>query len=310
MARTIPPLNPLHVFEVAARLGSFTKAAEELNVTQSAVSRQIGTLEDYLKIRLFNRDRAGVSLTRAGRSYFLEIEPAFAAIASSTARVRSRGGGKQLHVYVYPTFAVKWLVPRMDRFNEAYPGIDVRVTTGLDPVDFAGKSIDLAIRLLRDTEAEAHNIRLFADVIQPVCSAALLRDAAQPLRSIEDLRRFRLLFSRYRRDDWHDWLLSVGENEITTRGIEFPSSVLTYQAAAEGLGVAMGQLRLLEQDIADGKLVKLFDRPLERPMSYFAVWPRNAEPNHMARAFIGWLEREARGESADTETESRAVAAG
>ncbi len=310
MARTIPPLNPLHVFEVAARLGSFTKAAEELNVTQSAVSRQIGTLEDYLKIRLFNRDRAGVSLTRAGRSYFLEIEPAFAAIASSTGRVRSRGGGKQLHVYVYPTFAVKWLVPRMDRFNEAYPGIDVRVTTGLDPVDFAGKNIDVAIRLLRDADAEPHNIRLFADVIQPVCSAALLRDAAQPLRSIEDLRKFRLLFSRYRRDDWHDWLLSVGENEITTRGIEFPSSVLTYQAAAEGLGVAMGQLRLLEQDIADGKLVKLFDRTLERPMSYFVVWPRNAEPNHMARAFIGWLEREAQGESADTETESRAVAAG
>ncbi len=298
MAQTIPPLNPLHVFEVAARLGSFTKAAEELNVTQSAVSRQIGTLEDYLKVRLFRRDRAGVSLTKAGRSYFVEIEPAFAAIASSTLRMRSNGGASQLHVYVYPTFAVKWLGRRLERFHARYPGIDVRVTTGLDPVDFTGKNIDLAIRLLKNAEAEPENLKLFPDLIQPVCSPGLLHERENSPSTVEDLRKFRLLFSRYRRDDWHDWLVSMGESEISSRGIEFPSSLLTYQAAAEGLGIAMGQLNLLQADLRDGKLVTLFDRPLERALSYFVVWPRNAEPNYMGRAFIGWLVQEAEAKDA------------
>src|SRR3546814_7554285 len=109
MARSIPPLNPLRVFDVAARLGSFTKAAEELNVTQSAVSRQISTLEDYLDVRLFHRDRAGVSLTRAGRDYFADIETAFATIAVSTNRLMMKDGAQNLNISVYPTFAVKWL---------------------------------------------------------------------------------------------------------------------------------------------------------------------------------------------------------
>lgn len=292
MSRKIPPLNPLHVFEVAARLGNFTKAAEELNVTQSAVSRQIGTLEDYLKIRLFHRDRAGVSLTKAGKSYFLEIESAFSAIASSTSRVLMKGGAQQLHVSVYPTFAVKWLIPRMERFNADYPLIDVRVTASVRPVDFTGENIDLSIQLLSHADAEPHNIRLFSDVIQPVCSPALLGDRTHPLETVDDLTKFRLLHSRYRRHDWRDWLVNVGCDDIADRGIEFPSSVLTYQAAAEGLGVAMGQTRLLEQDIQAGKLVPLFGRPLERPMSYYAVWPKNSEPNYKARAFIYWLERQ------------------
>jgi LysR family glycine cleavage system transcriptional activator len=291
VARAIPPLNPLHVFEVAARLGNFTKAAAELRVTQSAVSRQIATLEDYLNVCLFNRDRSGVSLTRAGKRYYLEIGPAFAAIASSTSRLLVGEGAQALHLSVYPTFAVKWLIPRISNFNSDYPRIDVRVTTGVGPVAFASENIDLAIQLMADEKAVENSIRLFSDVIQPVCSPALLREGV--IKTIQDLPRYRLLHSHYRRTDWHDWLLSVGSDAMTDRGIEFPSSVLTYQAASEGLGIAMGQIPLIEQDIQTGKLVPLFGRPLKRAMSYYAVWPKTREPNHKARAFLSWLERQA-----------------
>lgn len=296
MSRSIPPLNPLHVFEVAARLGNFTKAAEELNVTQSAVSRQIGTLENYLKVRLFNRDRTGVSLTKVGKSYFREIEAAFSAIASSTCKVLKSDAAQQLHLCVYPTFAVKWLLPRMEDFNSRYPLIEVRVTTSVREVDFFGENVDLAIRLLPDADTDPRYIRLFTDVIQPVCSPGLLEGGRHSLDSIESLGKFRLLHSRYRRADWRDWLSAVGMKDIADRGIEFPSSVLTYQAAVEGLGVAMGQIRLLEHDLMSGKLVPLFDQQLERLMSYYVVWPKNTEPNYKARTFIYWLQRQLGGD--------------
>jgi len=292
VSRSVPPLNPLHVFEVAARFGNFTRAAEELSVTQSAVSRQIGTLEDYLNVRLFNRDRAGVSLTKAGKEYFRDIEVAFATIAMSTSRLMGKGGPQALHVSVYPTFAVKWLGPRIKDFNAAYPLVQLRVTATVRDLDFVGEGIDLAIRLLPDSEAEPRFIKLFSDMIQPVCSPKLLEEVGAPLNSVKALGKFRLLHSRYRRSDWRDWLTAMNVTEFADRSIEFPSSVLTYQAAVEGMGIAMGQTRLLEQEFKTGKRVSLFDPPLERPMSYYVVWPKRMEPNYRARAFIYWLQRQ------------------
>ena len=289
MPRSIPPLNPLHVFEVAARLGNFTKAAEELRVTQSAVSRQISTLEGYLNVRLFNRGRAGVSLTRTGREYFHDIQAAFATIVASTGKLMGKVGPQTLHVSAYPTFAMKWLGPRIECFNADYPLIQLRVTAAVRTLDFAGEGIDLAIQLLQDSDAQPWFIKLFPDMIQPVCSPRLLD---KPLDSIKALGTFRLLHSRYRRSDWRDWLATMNVPEFADRGIEFPSSVLTYQAAIEGMGVAMGQTRLLEQELKTGKLVALFDPPLERHMSYYVVWPRYMEPNYRARAFIYWLQRQ------------------
>jgi len=292
MARSIPPLNPLHVFEVAARLGSFTKAAEELNVTQSAVSRQIGTLEVYLDVRLFHRDRAGVSLTRAGRDYFSDIETAFATIAVSTNRLLMKDGARNLHVSVYPTFAVKWLGTRLDDFRAEYPSIQLRITATVKEPDYVGQGVDIAVRLLPDEEAESHFIRLFADELQPVCSPRLLDKLGKRPVQIKDILQFQLLHSRYRRNDWRDWLEFKGQSEVVGTGIEFPSSVLTYQAAIEGLGVAIGQPQLLEQEFRKKKLIPLFDPPLARTLSYYVVWPRNVEPNFRTRAFIFWLQRQ------------------
>jgi LysR family glycine cleavage system transcriptional activator len=292
VTRSVPPLNPLHVFEVAARLGNFTKAAGELGITQSAVSRQIGTLEDYLNVRLFERARAGVSLTKAGKEYFRDIQAAFATIVASTGRLRGKDGPQTLHVSVYPTFAMKWLAPRIDDFNADYPLIQLRVTATVRELDFVSKGIDLAIRLLPDSDAEPRFIKLFSDMIQPVCSPGLLDEAGRQINSVEALGKFRLLHSRYRRSDWRDWFAAMGVTEFAERGIEFSSSVLTYQAAMEGMGVAMGQTLLLEQEFKSGKLIPLFDPPLERPMSYYVTWSKHVEPNYRARAFIHWLQRQ------------------
>ena len=142
----IPPLNPLHVFEVASRLMSFTKAAAELNVTQSAVSRQISTLEGAINVKLFNRGRDGISLTESGEAYRSEIGPAFARILSATNEIRDCRQSAPLRLRVYSTFAARWLIPRLPAFTARHPGIEFRMNTGVQPVDFSRDSADMAIQ--------------------------------------------------------------------------------------------------------------------------------------------------------------------
>jgi LysR family glycine cleavage system transcriptional activator len=291
MARRIPPLNPLHAFEASARLGSFTNAAKELGVTQSAVSRQISVMEGYARQRLFRRDRHGITLTPAGDTYLRDIAPAFARIAAATERLLQAGTAEPLRLRCYSTFAVKWLIPRLPRFREDHPGIEVRLTTGVAPVDFTREEVDLAIPFGDGNWPGLHSQLLLPDVIQPVCSPRLLR-GRKALRTLDDLRQHPMLHARYRRDDWKDWLTAVGRPDLLVPGMEFPSSLLTYQAATEGLGVAMGQVRLLAHDFKAGALVALFDALIERPMGHFAVWPRS--PDRKVRAFLDWLAREIR----------------
>jgi LysR family transcriptional regulator, glycine cleavage system transcriptional activator len=145
MARKMPPLNPLHVFEASARLGSFTKAAEELGVTQSAVSRQVAVLEAYVRQRLFIRGRHGIALTPAGEAYRKDIAPAFARVAAATEKLRQAGQTEPLRLRCYNTFAVKWLIPRLPRFQADHPAIEVRLSNAVAEVDFARDEVDLAI---------------------------------------------------------------------------------------------------------------------------------------------------------------------
>lgn len=289
MSRTIPPLNPLHVFEVVARLGNFTKAAQELRVTQSAVSRQIATLEAYLGLKLFRRQHQGIELTPIGVKYWDEIGPAFASIAAATGRLKVTQSNKALRLVVYPTFAAKWLIPRLSRFSASHPQIEIKLTTGIKPANFASQTVDLAIQLaLPDQVADGHKL-LFDDIMQPVCSPAYL--AENKLHSIEDLASARLLHSHYRRSDWQDWLGAIDRSDLWHDGVEFPSSLLTYQAAIEGLGVAIGQTRLLAEEIKAGTLVPLFD-VLKRDLAYFVMWEKGTEPNLKGRKFIRWLSSE------------------
>lgn len=289
MTRSVPPLNALHVFEVVCRLGNFTHAGNELGVTQSAVSRQISLLEHWLSTELFTRERVGVRLTKAGEMYAREISPAFDAIVSASGHLRRSGSKRPIYLQVYPTFAQRWLIPRLPSFNDEYPQYDVRVNTDIAPVDFSKGSVDLAIQLVPNDRLPKHSTVLFRDQMQPVCSPAYLEKLG-PISTVDDLFHHRLLVAHYRRDDWKDWFAALGRDGVETRTMELQSSVLAYQAAAEGLGIAMGQTSLMSQDFKNGTLIPLFT-PVERPLSYCAIWAPRTEPNQKSRAFLGWLDR-------------------
>ena len=288
MAGAIPPLNPLHVFEAASRLGTFTRAAQELGVTQSAVNRQIAVLEGYFGRPLFRRLPQGLALTPDGEAYRAEIAPAFARIAAATARLRQGERAQKLRLRVYATFAVKWLLPRLPRFQAAHPGIDLQLSTAVAPVDFARDDVDLAIQFGSGAWPGLASRPLLPDLIQPVCSPLL----PAPPREPAELAQHRLLHSHYRRDDWPDWLASIGRPDLLQPGMEFPSSVLTLQAAAEGLGIAIGQTTLLGEDIRQRRLVPLFGHPLRRPLGHHLVWPHTRPPGAKGRALLAWLRQE------------------
>ncbi len=288
MSGRMPPLNPLRVFEVAASLESFTKAARSLNISQSAVSRQVGVLEDFLGVKLFRREPRGAYLTAAGRLYYLEIGPALRRIAAATEDVVESEKAEPLRVRVYNTFAAKWLIPRLHDFHSEHPSIRIRLSHAVTPVDFTKENVDIAIQLGRTDRLRTHAQLLFHDVIQPVCSPDLL--ARGPgIEGIDDLFRFGFVHSHYRRRDWADWLEANGCHRTPDEGMTFPSSLLAYQAAIEGIGIGIGQLALLQQELAEGILVPLLDRPVTRDLGYYAVWPEERPLNRRGQAFVAWL---------------------
>ena len=289
MAWSVPPLNPLHVFEVAARVGSFTKAAEILSVSPSAVSRQIATLESFLDVRLFNRAREGNVLTEAGEEYYRGISPAFEIITSATDRVTRAQDSAPLIVRVPATFAVRFLIPRLSEFKEEHPGINVRIITGFGPVDFVREDVDISIQVGLGNWPGAESKALFANWVQPMCNPKLFKGA--PIERIDDLRGYRLLISNNRRSDWRDWLNEMGRADFPLdemEMIEFPNSMLAYQAAADGVGVVIGQVPVLGPEFAGQSLVPLFGKPI-RQGSYCAVWRAETGPSRKARQFLSWL---------------------
>jgi LysR family glycine cleavage system transcriptional activator len=295
MARTVPPLNPLHVFDAVARLGSLTRASVELCVTHSAVSRQLATLEAYLGVELFERGPRGVALTKVGERYFAEIGPAFAAISGATARLAGSAEGQPLRLCVYTTFAAKWLMHRLNRFEQRYPSIPIEISTTVSPINFSKQDIDAAIQVGTGQWSGMSSEFLFADVIEPVCSPALLANGP-PLATIDDLKQHRLLQSRYRRRDWHDWLHAQGRTDlddyVNQQKGGFQNSLLAYQAAIEGIGIVMGQTQLLANDIAAGRLVCPFQRPMRRDLAYYLLIPEGRMHERKVAALRNWLSGE------------------
>jgi LysR family transcriptional regulator, glycine cleavage system transcriptional activator len=293
LAWSVPPLNPLHVFEVAARVGSFTKAAEILRVSPSAVSRQIATLETFLEVRLIHRAREGNALTEAGEVYYRGIAPAFEIITSATDRVTRAHGGAPLNVRVHATFAVRFLIPRLPDFKAEYPDTHVRITTGYGPVDFVREDVDISIQIGSGNWAGTQSRMLFANWEQPMCSSKLFK-GGKPIKKIDDLRGYRLLISSNRRSDWRDWLNATGHPNFSLDEIEiieFPNAMLAYQAASDGLGIVIGQFPVLGPEFADQSMVCLFDKPIRRGSCY-AVWRAEKGLIRKAKEFLSWLERQ------------------
>ncbi|MCZ2499086.1 LysR family transcriptional regulator [Xylophilus sp. Kf1] len=262
----VPPLNPLRVFEVVARTGNLTTAAVELNVSQSAVSRQIGVLEAYLGMQLFHRERLGVILTAAGAEYAQQIGPAFQAIARATEKVTRGGQAEPLRVRAYTTFTAKWLIPHLPEFKQNCPDLDIAISNAVPDVDFSRDPVDVAIQFGDGQWPDVQVDLLFDDEIEPVCSPDYLARHQGSGEAGAAMLRERLLVSRYRRTDWDDWLAATG-HDITAETAErmiFSSSVLTWQAALDGLGMAIGQTCLLQAELDSGRLVRPFARPLRR----------------------------------------------
>jgi len=291
MTRRIPPLNPLRVFEVVARTLNLTTAAAELNVTQSAVSRQIATLETYLGVELFRRERHGVDLTRAGRTYATQVLPAFEQIAAATEALVKGTGDRTLRVRTYTTFAAKWLIPRLAEFHRLHPGIEVKITNAVPDVDFDRDKVDVAVQFGNGQWPQTQALFLFGDEIEPVCSPAYLKKHAPNARFPESLLRHPLLVSHYRRTDWADWLAATGLAPAANEAVEmtFGTSVLTWQAAIDGLGMAIGQNRLLTAEFEKGLLVRPFAKPVQRAQGYYLVWPKRARESHKVTVFRDWL---------------------
>jgi LysR family glycine cleavage system transcriptional activator len=302
MARRIPPLNPLRVFEVVARTGNLTAAAQELHVTQSAVSRQIAVLEGYVGVELFRRERHGVTLTRAGRGYAEQVVPAFDAIASATDKLLKGSTQGALRVRTYVTFAAKWLIPRLPEFQREHPQIEVRITNAVPDVDFDRDPADVAIQFGDGRWPRVQADWLFDDEIEPVCAPRYLAGPRGRARRPEALLAQRLLVSHYRNTDWDEWLAATGLAEAA-RGAErmrFSSSVLTWQAAHDGLGMAIGQTRMLAAEFASGELVRPLARPVRTGRAYYLLRPAVQRESRKVAAFRDWLLAACRGASAES----------
>lgn len=282
----------MRAFEAAARHLSFTKAAEELNVTQAAISHQVKALEEWLGVPLFRRLNRALLLTDAGQNYAPPLGQSFDLLAEATDRIRDDDNRGTLTVTTLPSIAAKWLVPRLGRFRQAHPDIDLRIDASQHLSDFARENVDVAVRYGRGLWEGTRADRLMTEDFFPVCSPDLI-DGDPPLHKLDDLHRHTLLHDD-NRTDWTVWFLAAGiKGGDPTRGPGFTDSSLVLQAAAEGQGVALGRGALAANDLAAGRLVKPFDISLPATFAYYLVCPEaNAERPKIV-AFRDWLLAEA-----------------
>ena len=291
MPRRLPSLNALKAFEAAARHGSFTKAAEELHVTQGAVSHQVKALELELGLKLFRRERQRLFIADAGKSYLEVVRDAFDRLSFGTENLLQRQSAGVLTVTVSPNFAAKWLVHRLGRFAEAHPGIDLRVSAGVHHVDFAREDIDLGIRHGDGQWPGLHVMRLCVEELFPVCSPKLARGRRR-LRAPADLKRHTLLHVDDRRD-WDRWLAEADVAADPARGLVFNQASLAIDAAIGGQGVALARTALAAWDLLAGRLVRPFALALEVPYAYWIVCPKTTAGLPKICAFRDWLLTEA-----------------
>jgi LysR family transcriptional regulator, glycine cleavage system transcriptional activator len=296
--RRLPPLNALKAFEAAARHESFTRAAEELCVTQGAVSHQVKALEAELGLKLFNRERQRLVITEAGRAYLGVVRDAFDRIAAGTERLLQRQSGGALAVSVSPNFAAKWLVHRLGRFAEVHPEIDLRVSAQPHHVDFAREDIDLAIRHGDGNAPGLHITRLCVEELFPVCSPKLL-SGRNPLRQTSDLNRFTLIHVSDRqgwssRQGWDQWLDFAGVSGVdSSRGLVLDQASMAIDAAVDGQGVVLTRTALAAWDLIGGRLVRPFDIAMPASYGYWIVCAKATAKLPKIVAFSEWLVAEA-----------------
>jgi LysR family transcriptional regulator, glycine cleavage system transcriptional activator len=299
MARHLPGLGALKSFEAAARLLSFTRAADELGVTPAAVSYRMRALEDQLGVKLFQRTSRVVELTEAGRVLLTGVGEALDGIGRTVARLRGTEGRPRLTATTSPSFAAKWLVPRLHRFLQRYPDADVRIDVSDRLVDLSHEEIDLGVRFGKGDYPGLRVDRLFDETVFPVCSPKLLA-GRRPLKQPRDLRHHTLIHVDWQAQwatwpDWHMWFLAAGLRDLDPQhGLHFTQTALALQAAIDGQGVALCESTLVADDLASGRLARPFEMSIKGPaeFAYYAL-TSPGETRPLVKAFREWIVAEA-----------------
>jgi len=293
MSRTLPPLSALRAFESAGRHLSFTKAADELNVTPAAISHQIKSLEDLLGVSLFHRFPKGLQLTDAGLSALPSISQGFDKLGHGVARMSDHHESKTLSISVSPSFGAMWLVPRLEQFRSLHPDIEIHIDGTDRLVDLTRDNADVAVRYGPGANKGVREDYLFSALNTPVCSPELVM-GKNPLKKPEDLWQHTLLHIDWKNTDasWRMWLLAAGLNDIdASRGPRFTMESMAVQAAIDGQGVALIGDIMVADHLASGRLVKPFDESLNTPLdfAYYLLTPVESDEQERIAQFRKWL---------------------
>jgi LysR family glycine cleavage system transcriptional activator len=292
MAERLPPLSALRTFEAAARHLSFTRAADELHVTQAAVSHQIRTLEEHLGVLLFRRLNRRLLLTDEGQLLMPAVRRAFDELSAGVQRVRERCCGGALTISTTPSIAANWLAGRLGRFQALRPEFEIRLMATPRLIDFAREGVDCGIRYGFGNWPGLRAQRLLNATLIPLCSPMLL-EGPQPLRTPADLAHHTLLHALDDMDDWRLWLQAAGVDGIDpTRGLKFDTLPLALRAAIGGAGVAIAGAPMATEDLAAGRLVQPFDLELPSECAYYFVAPEASADQPKIQAFRDWLLQE------------------
>lgn len=288
MVRRLPPLKSLRAFEAAARHLSFTRAADELFVTQAAVSHQIKSLEDFLGVQLFIRRNRQLLLTDEGQNYWPKIRDIFEILSNATEEIKAQRASGALTVSVVPTFATVWLVPRLSKFQQLYPDIEVRLKASDEKVDFVREDVDIAIYYDTGDYPGMHSETLLSERLTPLCAPSLL-EGDKPLKHPQDLKQHILLHDGTT-EDWRRWLKFAGVRGINlNHGPVFSHTAMVQQAAIYGQGIAMGHIVLSQSDVQAGRLVQPFELMMESDYSYDIVCPQESAQRPKVKAFTDWI---------------------
>lgn len=284
------PLNALRAFEASARHLNFTRAAKELNVTQGAVSRQIALLEDQLQVTLFRRLYRRLSLTSQGQTLFAPLNQALKSISQAVDSLKHQT--RDLSLKVHPTFAIRWLIPRLHKFQTSFPDIQVRFTTSNMNADFKYEHFDLAITYRGKKTSGVKRIKILEEQLTPVCSPRLL-ETDSPLKVKKDLIHHRLLHNSHDQREWRAWADQTGTRGLSfEKGQFFEIDDAALQAATAGLGIALGDRLLVKEDLISGRLVEPFEYTKVKTGSYYFTWPDRYSEKPGLMEFKDWLIRE------------------
>lgn len=286
--RYLPAIPALMALEAVDRLGTASAAAEELALTQGAISRALQGLEAQLGVPLLTREKQRMRLTPAARDYVAEVRKALQLLASASLTLRANPTGGSLNLAILPAFGMHWLAPRLARFAQGHPEVTVNLSTRLRPFDFAGTAFDAAIHYGRQDWPGVDYLKLMEEAVIAVAAPGLV----PPLAEATEILAHPLLQLESRTGDWGRWLAHHGAAGLRPPGMMFDQFATLTQGAVHGLGLALIPTFLIRRELAEGRLVPVFGGPVAALGSYYLVWPRDVSPRAPLLSFRAWAARE------------------